>query len=139
MSTLMAKEPLLGGLDSHRKRSVQAPKRRMNPYAACVVQLRKDGKLFLYLNAGIQSGHHYYESQCPGCGHGYSELIDAPASAVCNECHGDHIAMRGIELERQGIRLGWGAHHADAVNIDYLREQYGKGRKKRLQQEAKEV
>ncbi|MEM9111321.1 MAG: hypothetical protein AAGC72_15005 [Planctomycetota bacterium] len=109
---------------------------RINPYAACVVKFGHNSKMHLYLNAALPDGFHYSDGICPKCGHAYSHLLGRDGH--CDECEGDRIAMLAMDLEKQGVQLGWGWHAKDAINIDYLREQYGRPTAS-LQSDAKEV
>jgi len=113
-----------------------------------VVKIGAEGKAFLYLNADIPPDCHPQDGICPTCkapdpnggktaGVAYSHMIGAGLSH-CQECDGDRIAMIARSLEQQGIPLGWGFHAKDSVNIDYLREQYGRPNAS-LQSDAKEV
>lgn len=128
-------QPLLGGIESASTRSTVPPKRRINPYAACVVQFGHEGKIHFYLNAGIPIGHHPSEGICPQCKHAYSHMI-GHNFVRCSECEGDRLAAMAEKLESAGINLGWGfSEHTR----DYERERRKARPTSRLQQDAKEV
>ena len=127
---------LLGGDEpAASPRSTRPPKRRINPYATCVVTFGHDGKIHMYLNAAIPDGHHPSEGICPKCGHAYSHMIGS-GRHQCEECDGDDIALAAMRLEAAGINLGWGfSEHTR----DYERERRNARFTARLQQDAKEV
>ena len=128
------KRPLLGGTESSRHRPASMP-RRINPYAACVVRFGHDGKDHLYLNAAIPKGRHPSEGICATCEHAYTQVITGGVK-VCDECHGDDIALMAQRLEADGINLGWGFSEQTR---EYVRESRGVGRKRSLQIDAREV
>ena len=78
----------MGGTEAASKTPAGLPRRRFNPYAACVVQFGDRGKVHLYLNAGIPRGHHPSEGICTKCKHAYSHHI-GDGKPTCEECEGE--------------------------------------------------
>lgn len=126
---------LLGGDEARGKKPGKTARvMRRNPYAACVVRVGRGNDVFLYINAAIPKGHHPSEGVCPLCKApdpnggktakvSYAGMINA-GKPHCDECEGDRIAAMGIDLERQGIPLGWGAHASSRQTPEYEREAY---------------
>lgn len=130
-------ERLLGGTeDRRRKARVNAKPRRVNPYAACVVTFGHNGKLRMYLNAGIPEGCDPADGICEKCGHAYAHLTRTRETR-CRECRDDALMAWMLDVERtHGVNLGVRCD----INLDYTREQYGStAGRRRLQMDAKEV
>ena len=101
---------------------------RPNPYAAYQVV-----RGVVLINAAPSATFHVDTHTCPIC-----RLKEYRTGVVmrvayahktttqphCDECEGDRIAMIGIELERQGIPLGWGHHHTSGQTPEYDRESH---------------
>jgi hypothetical protein len=136
----LAKKPerLLGGTEDRRRAPTANAKkpRRINPYAACVVVFGHNGKMRMYLNAGVPTGRHPADGICDKCGHAYAHLTST-TDTRCRECRDDDVMMWMLDVERtHGVNLGVRCD----INLDYTREQHGStAGRRRLQMDAKEV
>lgn len=113
---------LLGGTERRSSRPTGLPRSAVpNPYAACVVRFGHEGKVHMYLNAALPTGHHPSEGICSDCGHSYSHVI-RQGTSLCRECGVECLAECARELEQAGINLGWGYHKSDSDTDEYKRE-----------------
>lgn len=110
---------MTAALCNHPAAIVKSTKRKAspqpNPYAVC--QVRGGDYGYVLINAVKISDCTPHV--CPNCRMiAYQSGRKMPVAYAhkmtsaehCDECESDRIALRGIELEKQGIELGWGVY-----------------------------